>query len=72
MDTFLAGKILRILQNAHTLNDTIVCCVALQTAPQNVCLYIRLAVRFLRASHLNIFEQPPDMGFLKNPMSVVN
>jgi hypothetical protein len=34
-----------------------ICGVALQTAPLNVCI-IRLAVRFLRALHLNIFEQP--------------
>jgi hypothetical protein len=34
-----------------------ICGVALQTAPLNVC-DIRLAVQFLRALHLNIFEQP--------------
>jgi hypothetical protein len=26
-------------------------------------LYIRLTIQFLRALHLNIFEQLPDMGF---------
>jgi hypothetical protein len=34
-----------------------ICGVALQTAPLNVLL-IRLAVRFSRALHLSIFEQP--------------
>jgi hypothetical protein len=29
----------KALQCAHTLNGTMVCCVALQTAPLNVCLY---------------------------------
>jgi hypothetical protein len=28
-----------LLKNAHTLKGTMVCCVALQTAPLNVCLY---------------------------------
>jgi hypothetical protein len=35
-----------LLKNAHTLKGTMVCRVALQTAPLNVYLYIRLAVRF--------------------------
>jgi hypothetical protein len=30
---------LGLLKNAHTLKGTMVCCVALQTAPLNVCLY---------------------------------
>jgi hypothetical protein len=28
-------------------------------------IYIRLAARFLRALHLNIFEQPHKIGFIK-------
>jgi len=30
-------------------------------------VYIHLAVRFFRALHLNIFEQPSNMGFFNNP-----
>jgi hypothetical protein len=49
-----------LLKNAHLL-----CCAANRTA-QRISIY---ASRFgyLRASHLNIFEQPPNMGYFNNP-----
>jgi hypothetical protein len=34
-----------------------ICCVVLHTASLNVCI-IHLAIRFLHALPLNIFEQP--------------
>jgi hypothetical protein len=52
-------KTLGLLKNAHLL-----CCAANRTA-QRVSIY---ASRFgyLRALHLNIFEQPPNIRFLNN------
>ena len=49
------------LQNAHLL-----CCAANRTA-QRISIY---ASRFgyLRALHLNIFEQPSNMGYFNNPI----
>jgi hypothetical protein len=44
-----------------------VCCVALQTAPLNVYPIYASRFGFLRALHLNIFEQPPSMKFLNDP-----
>jgi hypothetical protein len=41
---------------AEGFYKTLICGVALQTAPLNVCI-IRLAIRFLRALQLNVFEQ---------------
>jgi hypothetical protein len=48
-----------LLKKVHTLKGTMVCGVALQTAPLNVCI-IRLAVQFLPALHLNIPYQVRD------------
>jgi hypothetical protein len=52
-------KTMGLLKNAHLL-----CCAANRTA-QRISIY---ASRFgyLRALHLNIFEQPPNIRFLKN------
>ncbi|PKN51315.1 MAG: hypothetical protein CVU55_12850 [Deltaproteobacteria bacterium HGW-Deltaproteobacteria-13] len=51
MAIFLAGKSRRLLQNTHLLRYA-----ANRTAQRMI--YIRLAVQFLRALHLSIFEQP--------------
>jgi hypothetical protein len=49
-----------LLKNAHLL-----CCAANRTA-QRISIYAS-RFGFLRASHLNIFEQPPNMGYFNNP-----
>jgi len=48
------------LKNAHLL-----CCAANRTA-QRVFIYAS-RFGFLRALHLNIFEQPQNMGFFNDP-----
>jgi hypothetical protein len=48
MIIFPAGKIRRILQNAHILKGTMVCCVALQSAPLKVCSYTPRGAFFTR------------------------
>ncbi|MGA2526147.1 MAG: hypothetical protein ABSF79_05970 [Smithellaceae bacterium] len=50
---------------------TLICCVALQTAPLNVYPYTPRGSLFLRALHLNIFEQPKTWGFSTTPMLVI-
>jgi hypothetical protein len=49
-----------LLKNAHLL-----CCAANHTA-QRISIYAS-RFGFLRALHLNIFEQPQNMGFFKDP-----
>ncbi|MGP8014954.1 MAG: hypothetical protein ACLPP9_11210 [Smithella sp.] len=49
-----------LLKNAHLL-----CCAANRTT-QRISIYAS-RFGFLRASHLNIFEQPPHMGYFNNP-----
>ena len=52
-----------LLKNAHLL-----CCAANRTA-QCISIYAS-RLGFLRASHLNIFEQPPNMGYFNNPINL--
>jgi hypothetical protein len=49
-----------LLKNAHLL-----CCAANRTA-QRISIYAS-RFGFLRALHLNIFEQPQNMGFFNDP-----
>jgi hypothetical protein len=49
-----------LLKNAHLL-----CCAANRTA-QCISIYAS-RFGFLRALHLNIFEQPQNMGFFNDP-----
>jgi hypothetical protein len=49
-----------LLKNAHLL-----CCAANRTA-QRIFIYAS-RFGFLRALHLNIFEQPQNMGFFNDP-----
>jgi hypothetical protein len=49
-----------LLKNAH-----LPCCAANRTA-QCISIYAS-RFGFLRALHLNIFEQPPILGFFNNP-----
>jgi len=55
LNTFPAGK-------SRRLYKTLICSVALQTAPLNIYLYTPRAPAFLRALHLSIFEQPQTSG----------
>jgi hypothetical protein len=59
-DMVLNNIIMGLLKNAHLL-----CCAANRTA-QRISIYAS-RFGFLRASHLNIFEQPPNMGYFNNP-----
>ncbi len=49
----------KLLKNTHLPR-----CAANRTAQRMI--HIRLAIRFLRALHLNIFEQFRELDFLKN------
>ena len=53
-----------LLKNAHLL-----CCAANRTA-QRIYIYAS-RFDFLRALHLNIFEQPPNRGFFNDPAVVL-
>jgi len=61
--TYTAGKIktnliliMGLLKNAHSLKSNIVCCVALQTAPLNVCHYTPRGSVFARLAYEHILK----------------
>jgi hypothetical protein len=62
---FLAGKIRRILQYAHLRR-----CASNRTA-QRISIYAS-RFGFLRALHMNAFEQPIKMGFFNKPNRVMS
>jgi hypothetical protein len=49
----------------HDTNAHMLCCAANRTA-QRISIYAS-QFGFLRALHLNIFEQPQNMGFFNDP-----
>ena len=58
-------KITGLLKNAHLL------CYAANRTAQRISIYAS-RFGFLRVSHLNIFEQPPNMEYFNNPIAIIN